>query len=309
MVSLKKDFQDFPSEKELMRVIMHTSASVWKNDLVKKHIDNWLENFTGAVCAVKYERLIALWLLSHFTFYNHREVTHLCRVLYRDLIHRIILEGNHHKKPAEIVEAFFRTTTVISSEGTSGSGGFIAYFFRHANDLPMTLFEFSVENVSASVKNIIIIDDVTLTPGPGSQLHKFFLKQTKKHADKTFYLLTLISSSAALDYLRKTFNVKAVSGLELDSRDKCFSLDSDIFSLYPHLLTLGRTFADYYGSKIDRKDPLGYQDGQCAFAFFYNTPDNTLPIFWGQVGGWQPIIGRFHKNYNAQRFLGNERFI
>ena len=27
-------------------------------------------------------------------------------------------------------------------------------------------------------------------------------------------------------------------------------------------------------------NPLGYQDSELAFGFYYNIPDNTLPIFW-----------------------------
>ncbi|MFY9620287.1 MAG: hypothetical protein WAQ99_10810 [Pyrinomonadaceae bacterium] len=310
MTSLSKAFKHFPNEKILTKVIMHTSASVWKNDLKQRHVREWLENFNGEVFQKKYERLMALWLLSHFTFYNQQEVTHLCRVVYRDLIHRIVEnQASSGHSASNLIESFFRSAIVTTSERTSGSGGFIAYFFRHANNLPMTLFEPSIDNLGKSIKNIIIIDDVTLTAGKSGQMHKFFEREVKKHSDKSFYLLTLVSSSSALDYLRNTFKIKAVSAVTLDSRDRCFSPESDMFCTYQHLRVRGQSLAEHYGKKIANKDPLGYQDGQCAFGFFYNTPDNTLPIFWCQDNGWIPIIGRFHKNYNVQNFVGHERFL
>ncbi|MDR2409621.1 MAG: hypothetical protein LBE13_16135, partial [Bacteroidales bacterium] len=61
--------------------------------------------------------------------------------------------------------------------------------------------------------------------------------------------------------------------------------------------------------KIGVTDPLGYKDGEYAFGFYYNTPDNSLPIFWGQKNGWLPILKRYHKNYRIKKYLHNERFI
>ena len=42
---------------------------------------------------------------------------------------------------------------------------------------------------------------------------------------------------------------------------------------------------------------LGYNNDAYAFGFFYNTPDNTLPIFWSDHGDWKPIMKRYDKKY------------
>jgi hypothetical protein len=44
--------------------------------------------------------------------------------------------------------------------------------------------------------------------------------------------------------------------------------------------------------------PFGYRNGQAMVAFFYNTPSNTLPIFWSVANGWKPILQRFD-SYNV----------
>jgi hypothetical protein len=175
----------------------------------------------------------------------------------------------------------------------------------------MTLFNFSIENVSDSVENIIIVDDVILT-GEYGQMYRFLTKNSSKYQSKKFYLLTLVASLASVEYLQRNFkNIEIVTAITLDSRDKCFNPESHIFSVYPDLLDLARKFAEHYGKRFISLgvEALGYRDGQYTFGFFYNTPDNTLPIFWGQVTGWGPIIKRYHKNYRARKFLGNERFI
>lgn len=317
--TLEEIFRDF-TEKDLMDIIMHTASTVWKNDVEEGDIGQWLSNYTGEVYETKYERLIALWLLSHFTYYNESEVRHLCRVVYNDLIHRIVTRtAASASDPENLVEDFFNSTNIITWDKTGGSDGFIAYMFRQANKLPMTLFNFSIDKVKETFNNIIVIDDVTLSTGQRSQMYRYFDKNIPKNNDqsipkdkrKNFYLLTLVSSNESIEYLESKFGVEVVAAIKLDPRDKCFNSKSDVFSDCPDLLAYGRRVAEHYGERFVRLDvgPLGYNNGQHTFGFFYNTPDNTLPIFWGQIDGWIPIMKRFHKNYSDRRYLRDERFI
>jgi hypothetical protein len=308
----------FPSEKELMDIIMDTSKTVWDRDLVEKDIEAWLSNFTGEVYSVDQEKRLALWLLTHFTFYNHAEVAHLCKVVYNDLIHRIVLNTDTTKIPLEnAVDDFFSVANIISPESTSGSGGFIAYFFRHENELPMNIFNFSLKNIGSGVQHIIVIDDVTLTEGTAGQMYKFWEDATSTFKGTNFYLLTLVASQTSINFLTSKFGIEAIAAIKLDNRDKCFSDESDTFSSFremsnhKEIIETGKAFASHYGTKISipHIDPLGYADGQYSFGFFYNIPDNTLPIFWAQLNGWLPILRRYHKNYKTQKYLHDERFV
>jgi len=229
---LDEIFDGFPSEEELMTIIMHTSSTAWENALVEKDIETWLQNFKGEILDSKKERLLALWLLSHFTFYNQAEVTHLCKVLYRDLIH-LIVGKNTTEDYNVLIEDFFCKSNIISPEKTSGSGGFIAYFFRHENHLPMTLFNFSIDNIADNIENLLVIDDVTLTAGIDGQIYSFFKDAKTKYPNKNIYLLSLISSEESITTLKKDFNIEVVSAIMLDDRDKCFNIKSDIFCSYP----------------------------------------------------------------------------
>lgn len=311
-MDIEKLFEGFPLEEELLNIIMHTSNTVWESELVEKDIENWLGNFTGDVYEVKYERLLALWLLSHFTYYNQNEVKHLCKVLYGDLLH-LVVNGLDMSRitPEEAIKNFFSKSNIISSEKTSGSGGFIAYYFRHENRLPMTLFNFSMDNINDTVENIILIDDVTLTKGNAGQMHKFLKRTTPKFPKKKFYLLTLVSSEDSYTSLKSNFNIEIVTTIKLDNRDKAFHTESDIFTSFKSLIKVAENFAEHYGKKINIPDvePLGFGNGQYTFGFFYNTPDNSLPIFWGQINGWIPILRRYHKNYRTQTYLHHERFV
>ena len=309
--NIKALFNNFPAEEDLQNIIRHASSTSIGSEFSAKDIENWLENFKGEVFEIGYERRLALWLLSHFTYYNKKEVDHLCKVLYLDLIHLALKDIDLSLTTIdETINSFFSKANIISAEETSGSGGFIAYIFRQVNCLPIWgLFNFSLENISDTIDNIIVIDDVTLSVGTAGQKYKFWEKARKLYPNKSFYLLTLIATENSTRDLYDTFGVTVVSSIKLDDRDKCFSKESDTFSSFPDLTESAHKFATHYGSKIGITNPLGYNDGQYAFGFYYNTPDNTLPIFWGQKNEWIPILRRYHKNYKTKKYLQNERFL
>jgi len=54
---------------------------------------------------------------------------------------------------------------------------------------------------------------------------------------------------------------------------------------------------------------LGHSNGQYAFGFYYNTPNNTLPLFWSDQNGWIPIMKRYDKVYGKGGSFELGRFI
>jgi len=159
-----------------------------------------------------------------------------------------------------------------------------------------------------SVLSIIFIDDVTLTAGPGGQAYKQLKNYTEQYKDKNIILLTLIASKDSITELRN-IGVEVITAITLDERNKCFCADSDIFHAYPNYIENCKKFVLHYGNKIDSQIPLGFENGEYAFGFYYNTPDNTLPIFWGTSNGWYPIFERYDKNYERRELTINERFL
>jgi len=297
----------FPSEDFLLTKIMHT-FSVWGIGKTKKDVGIWLSNFTGEVFSEQYEKLLALWMLVNFTFYNEKEVRHLCRVLYKELLHIVIKNRQPNDNIEENARKFFDKSRIVAVDRTSGSQGFIAYLFRHENSLPYKTFARTVDDLT-KFDNIIIIDDVILTSGEEGQMDEYLTNVKKEHPSKKLFLLVLIASKHAREYIQKKFDVEIVTAIQLDSRHKCFDSESEIFASFESLLEHARTMVEHYGKKIGMTNPLGYEGGEYTFGFYYNTPDNTLPIFWGYQNGWNPIMKRYHKNINLEQYLTYGRFV
>ena len=207
-----------------------------------------------------------MWLLSNYTHYNEKEVEHLCKTLYKKFIHTYVTDQSLTEKT--LLESM-KNFCYIPLGSASESGGFIAYQFRKQAKIGIDRFFFPTENGSINGNVAIFIDDVTLS---ATQAKDPITDFVKNHSFDSVYLLTLISSSKAEQELLQN-GIKTISCIEIDERNKCFSGQSILF----------------------HKFPLGYKDGQYLFGFFYNTPNNTLPIFWSNKNGWVPIFERKEK--------------
>ena len=304
-LDLTLDDQPLPSEEELFNKLMLISDYAWKNNFRREDIEDWLSNFKGDVFDIPYERQIALWLLSNYVCYNMDEVKHLCKTLFRDFIHYMLINEKKSKISKTSLKDILNESRFYPLGGAGESGAYIMYYFRQVNKLPKEMI--SQPDKFPNIKNKIFVDDVTIS---GKQA-KNYLKEYID-ADKEIILLTLISTYKSVELLEKK-NVKVISCITLDERSKCFSENSDIFNNYKHKLEDCKNFAIEYGKKsLSSHDikmpPLGYNNGEYTFGFFYNTPDNTLPIFWADNSNWKPIMKRYEK-YTRSTFDDFGRFI
>jgi hypothetical protein len=298
----------FPNKEDLINQIMVTSDFVWKNQITREKLDSWLNNFTGELFAKKYEQDLALWLLVNFVFYNEQEVKHLCATLYRDFIHEKLLANNEKQTIEEELERIHSSVRFHYLGRSGESGAFLLYYFRKENMLSVRDFVNNLDNIPDEVTEIVYVDDVTLSSHEQSQAYLYLMDDLDKISGKRISILTLIASQSAIDFL-KSKGLNVINCITLEDRDKCFSTESNIFQNHNDHIDDCKLMVEHYGSKIYHKHPLGYNDCQYTFGFFYNTPDNSLPIFWSRNNGWEPIIERYDKHYGKTKFTSLGRFV
>ena len=265
------------------------------NNALIEDINNWLNNFNGIIFDPPAEKKLALWLLCNFTYYNEDEVKYLCGYLFRQLFHQLLIDNNlDTEQDAEncIVNCAF-----TSIGNPSESGGMILYHFRQEANLDLERFIFPTEIENASQKDIICIDDVMLSGGTAS---RFFYDHRDALQNKEVYYIALITTKSAILKLNE-LGIKTIYCIILDERNQAFSPESLIFYKYPGLLNSAKELAEGYGKIIEPNKPLGYKQGQYCFGLYYNTPNNTLPIFWSTNNDWIPIFPRKEKYQNARQ--------
>jgi hypothetical protein len=68
---------------------------------------------------------------------------------------------------------------------------------------------------------------------------------------------------------------------------------SDVFA---GVMKDAKRMCEAYGATLLPSHPLGFGSGQYLIGFFYNTPDNCLPVLWAESSDWTPCFKRFDKD-------------
>lgn len=291
----------------LRKIIINTSIVAWQNRITDMQIERWLENFQGKYFAnVENERRMALWLLAHFSYYTQDDIRILCRNLFNQYLHEKLQEYKHTDLSGGLNE-ILANTLFVGLGNDSESGNNILYHFRQENQLAKECFEISSSRI---YKNLVYIDDVTIS---GSQALEYIMSRNIE-AENT-YAAMLIATKDAIDVLmeelEKGKRIKAISSMVLDDRERAFSDASYVFSdkRVAGIQSIAESFCEFYGRvAVDgwgymESHPLGYKNGQYMIGFAYNTPDNTLPIFWGTGNGWFPLFTRYPKIYGGKEYV------
>lgn len=315
------------SSKELEKRMQVLATHAWDDELRWPQIAAWLNNFRGEVLPVDEERLYGIFLLSRFIYFSRRLTREMLRSLYRDLfcapLCQRIRRNTGGSRDRDVVQKLYEQelncTRFIGIGNPSESGAHLLYFFRQINGLPKDLFVdfMSAFSLEADRSRLITIrpNDPTVTRyiffddlvGSGTQVAQYMarylpmLRRNNHNIDIQF--LSLFATNHGLQKLNseQMFDGKASCLFELDETYKAFTEESRYFSAAPEWFNKQkmRRLAEYYGSILAPKTPLGFQDGQLLLGFSHNTPDNSPPIFWreGHDIVWTPVFIRYDKHY------------
>lgn len=249
-------------------------------------LDDWLAQFDSDG-----DREVALKLFEAIRFFSLENLRESLRGLHRWLL----------SQPGFNVRA-----TRFTSFAEGKSGGLIQYFYRTSNYLHHTL---GVDWTSLASppplprwdepETLVIVDDFI---GSGREAEWYFTdaREALKRWPRK-YFLALVGFDEGISFLGKTHPEVTVRCLE--AHQKLFDEAHSGFTAEEkeRIADLCRR----YGNRVYPPErygkiasPFGYRDGQALVAFFYNTPSNTLPIFWSVENGWQPLFKRYD-TYNV----------
>jgi hypothetical protein len=311
-----------PVEEDLLQQIATLNQSVWEHRVGYAEVVRWLDNFADDSS----ERLHALFLLSQFLYFGDQEVRALLRSVFQDLVRYPFIENfrrqfNDTRDQVVLDEAFvlnLERTRFLGVGNASESGPHLLYYFRQENRLPKRLFKNAYELLDGvgtpeprlrerQVAHYVFVDDFC---GTGHQASDFWTQvvqhvvasaqRAQEHIRTSYF--SLVARSDALRYLKANTGFDDVAAvISLDESFECFHTDSRYFrGTLPAGVSRKRAheMCLWYGTQLSNVFcALGYGDCQLLIGFHHNTPDNTLPIFWGgyDEAGWRPIFRRFGK--------------
>lgn len=308
---------------ELLQQIATLNQAVWEHRVGHAEVKAWLQNFGEDQC----DHLHALFLLSQFLYFGDQEVRALLRTLFQEYVRAPFMERKRralsHTREQSLLDAAFALalgrTRFLGIGNASESGPHLLYYFRQENELKKELFRNAWELLDGigtatptlrepDVELFVFLDDFCGTGDSALKFYKEVVQHIVAAADRdsrsirTAYF-SLVAFSEGLESVRAGARFDEVAAvITLDESFKCFGdrsryfedpLPNGVSKDYAHSLCL------YHGTRLNgRQAPFGFGDCQLLIGFHHNTPDNTLPIFWGgnEHLAWRPIFRRFHKS-------------
>ncbi len=245
---------------------------------LKNRIELWLNQFE------KEERKEMLRLLYHFDYYSSHKIPQIVKSLY--LKFREICDSE------DVVFA-----KVEKQFGTSFSSIFFMSFWFQNN-----LYDYTEENLSNIIceedltENLVIVDDYF---GSGESFIKYINKLVTLNPNiklKNIYFIahqgSYIGKKAIDDYAAK--NKVNITIIVNKYSKKAFEY-GNIYSE-----SLADKHRQLYSEIYDKRNQnpffkFGYGEVEALVSFYYNTPNNTLGLFWQNMCGFKALFSRHDK--------------
>lgn len=311
-------------EHELLaKILALQSAGVWPKRVNEPEIVQWLAGFGRAADSASRGRLHAIYLLSKFMYFGDPEIRAMLRALFRDKFKYPIVatfrRDTNGVKDSGIIGAFFDAvlsrTRFVGVGSPAESGTHLLYFYRQENQLSKSHFvnTHQILNLTASplsianpaVSRYVFIDDFC---GSGKQAVEYCrpivsaMRQAVGGPPRMCVSYhCLVATKGGLEAVRRSGLFDDVACvLELDESFRAFSDTSRFFRSPPDGIekAFAHKLAHVFGLQLQPDAPLGFDDCQLMIGFAYNTPDNSLPVFWhrGTVAlPWAPVFRRYTK--------------
>ena len=294
-----------------MNKIRTLSELAWAPKCKEPEVEHWLKCFDGRSGVEEpVERIHMLYLLSNFLYFGHDEIRELLRALYRDVFQYHIIERIRRSNGDSTDGAFIRqcfhkeliATRFVPLGGPSESSNHLLYDFRQVNGLPNALFvdvhQMTSGDFEGEAKRCIFIDDFAGTGTQAIEYSAVAMEIRRKLTIPVDYYVLVATPEALLALRQKsTFNdVRCV--IEIPVELRAFSQESLFYMKVPSFISkdIMRLVACTYGERlVAEENALGYGAKQLLLAFFHNTPDNTLPIFWVDTPTWPGPFPRHSK--------------
>lgn len=253
-------------------------------------IDQWLGLFPET------DHPLLLNLLGHFYFYSEKNIKNGAKALYEKF-------RASFPQESEVV--------YIPAIKQYGVGFSSIYFdnFWHVNNLydeaEPGILELLNHDVVPTV--LAIVDDYSGTGETISKTIEKLISANDKVEKSRVYILVQHITKRAEQYLStvaQTLNLD-IRIVFVDYSEETFK--PDYLFEYIEAEKQRRNYSDICDRlSVEENDRFGFEEVQSLVAFHYNTPNDTLGLFWKDLDGFVALFPRYKKRKTSLRELQNK---
>ena len=230
-----------------------------------QRIETWLSGFP------KEEHKLMLDLLSNFYYYSEKRINEKVEELYKEFI---------ESYTGILADVIF--TKIIKEQGASFSDIFSSAFWFQNN-----LYDYMEPNILSLLEEgsvpgtLVIVDDYSGTGKTFIKTIDKFIKKNREIVKTSLYFLTLHITQRAIKQIEeysKEIGVQ-VKIISLEISDEAFK--SGYLFEEVQACKYQKRYSDICTRlSINKNFVFGFEDIASLVAFYYNTPNNTLGLFW-----------------------------
>lgn len=283
----------------------------WGLPHIVSDTEHWLTNFAES------DHKHFLHLLSLFMYYNEATIRSLLKYMFWEKILYPVVQRLPDIPPPDLdqdLENVIKRTRFVGIGNPSESGAFLLYYFRQVNEIPVTNFIHSQDLFNSDdtdFDSVYFLDDFS---GSGTAIKRYLSSLKDSYGSDIFEkrmnkikasIIVLFATTRAKNKLKSVlddYHIKEIeSVVELDESYRAFNSKSRYFTnpLRNDLKAILESYTK--GMGLNQREALGFANSQLLLGFHYNTPNNTLPVFWSSKNCWKPIFARYQKS--SERYL------
>ncbi len=295
--------------EQIFNNVMEKNRYHWKKFTTPDEIFKWLNNFLN-----ENEIYFALILSDKIFYYNEDEVRYLWKLILANRIKRYLFDeifgenysGTSENTNNQFIDFIRKECVFIGFGNIYKSGPHMIYPFQQAvSDIikkeDIYFIEYSNflsrQEDFKNKKIIFLLDDFI---GTGNQVIKEWKKRIiisdnyKYNPHLSFIYIALTGFLNGVNNIEKNTDMKVILGTQpMNDCFRCFSCNSLIYDNEEERKEAEKIMKK--AGKMLYEHPLGYENDQATVAFYYNTPNNSLPVIWKKMKdeSWVPLFKRF----------------
>ena len=280
----------FVKDKEIIELVNKWNLYQGKS-ITTHHVRAWLDQFANNI-----ERRLMFKLLQSVSFYNEGKIREKLTIIHKHVRQGMtssIKEGERSNRA--ILLSSFGNPAKSSSSYARLYASENKIFGENVSSLE-DIDKFISKDKEKRITRLVFIDDII---GSGNTIIEGLQNLNsrcgailKSRGIRVIVanICGLESGREAIESIKYDFDFDIYICDVLSNSDRCFSEESSIFSVEER--KQARDIAHKYGSKLQKRQPLGYADSQLLIVFRDTCPNNSLPILWDTKEFWMPLFRR-----------------
>lgn len=256
--------------------VFNSKIDKWSERGVDEKIECAMDRFEEWISGYnEEEKEILSKLISNFNYYSREKAIDAIKKMNEELERKYSITSDD-----TIVSIIRKNNGLINSS--------YEYWFIHCNQssLSKNVYYESFDSIDEeewkNINNVIFIDDCS---GTGNQFTNFLKKQEKDFSNKNIFFLVIEIMEDAEKNIKKYAKENGIN-IEIiyfTLKKKAFENKEDNKKLFSNMS---------HRKQITDKYILGYKEAQSLMAFYTNTPNDTLRVFWLLSAKNKPIFER-----------------